>query len=228
LGGKMRPSISRICAITAVAIIVPVVVLSQTQVKSLVLAGHEGSVPVRQIRRKNYVEVAALAQMANGSIIFNGDQMTLTLPSVPENVARAASPNPAVRAGFSREFLNAAIQEMSAIREWRNTLANAIANQIPLGQAGLGQYQAQASTNLRLTQVAVATDSDRSAAQLFANDYGKMKQLNDKYVAQAASLSYIPTDSLGNDQLDQSIIACGQSLESMTATGQFVDNGACN
>jgi hypothetical protein len=224
----MRPGISLICAIAAVAIIVPVVVLSETQIKSLVLDGHEGSVPVRQIRGRNYVEVEALAQVANGSISFNGDEMTLTLPSVPENAASAASPNPAVGAGFSREFLNVAIQEMSAIREWRDALENAITNQIPLGQAGLGQHQAQASTNLRLTQVAVATDSDRSAAQLFANDYGKMRQLNDKYVAQAASLSYIPTDSLTNDQLDQNIIACGQLLESMTATGQFVDNGACN
>jgi hypothetical protein len=223
----MRVGISRICAIAAVATIVPVIVLSDPQVKSLVVAGHEGSVAVREIRGKNYVEIAALAQLTNGSMSFTGDQVTLTL-SVPENAGSTASPNPAVRAGFSREFLNAAIQEISAIREWRNILEKTITSQIPLGQAGLGQYQAEASTSLRLAQVAVATDSDRSAAQLFATDYGNMKQLNDKYVAQAASLSYIPTDSLSNDQLDQSIIACGRSLESMTATGQFLDSGACN
>lgn len=97
-----------------------------------------------------------------------------------------------------------------------------------MGQSWLAPYEARATTNLRLVQVATITDADRSAAQMVVNDYQKMKQLSDKYVAQRASLSYTERDSLENDALNHSIIACGKSLEAMSAGGQFVDDGACD
>jgi len=226
----MTSRISRLCAIVAAAAILPAIVISQAQVKTLVLAGHQGSIPVRQFRGKSYVEVDALAQLASGSVSFNGAQVTLAIPAGGENQsgAEASNPNQAQKAGLSKEFLRTAIGELSAIRDWRAALENAIANQIPLSQIPLSQYQGQASTDLRLLQVAASTDDDHSAVGLFANEYEKMKQLNDNYASQTASLTYIPPNSLSNDQLNQSVIACRQSLEAITSSGQFVDNGACN
>jgi hypothetical protein len=202
--------------------------MSQGQIKSLILSGHTDSVPVRQLNGKNYVEIEALARTANGSLSFSGDQIVLTLPPPGENAATAADAPAAPKPGFSRDFLRAGIESWSTIREWHIALASAIENQFPLGQSWLTPYQSVATTNLRLAQVAASTDSDRSAAQLIANVYEKMRQLNDKYVAQRGDLSYIAPDSLKNDPLDQSIIACGRSLGAMAASGQFADDGTCH
>jgi hypothetical protein len=222
----VREKISCACVILAMAMILPAKIMSQGQIKNLVLSGHAGGVSVAQINGKNYVEIEALARIANGSLSFKGNQITLTLPTGGN--ATTGGVGPAAATGFSRAFLRSGIEELSTIGEWHGALESAIDNQIPVGQSWLAPYAARATTNLRLVQVATITDADRSAAQLVANDYQKMKQLSDKYVAQRASLSYIERDSLENDALNQSVIACGKSLEAMAAGGQFVDDGACD
>jgi hypothetical protein len=201
---------------------------SEAHIKTLALAGYMGSVPVRQIHGKSYVEVEALARLASGSVSFHQDQITLTLPASQENAVTAAAASQPAKEGFSRDFLRAWIEEMSTIREWHSALESGIRNQIPIWQAWLEPYQSRATTNLQLAQAVATTDADHSAAQLIVNDYEKMKQLNDKYVGRAASARYIAPGSLANDALDQSVVACGQSLEAMAANGQFVDDGICD
>jgi hypothetical protein len=142
--------------------------------------------------------------------------------------ALAAAASPAANTGFSREFLRAWIDEMGTILEWHGALASAIGTKYALTQDGLEPYQARAMKNLRLAQAAAKTDADQKAAQLIMNEYQKMKQLSDKYLAKRAILSYIELDTLKNDALDQSIIACGKSLAAMAASGQFKDDGACH
>ena len=220
--------------VATVAMLVVVVGLVQAaqQGTVLVLNGYSGTVPVMQVNGKNYVNVEALARVTNGSMSFNGNQIVLTLaaagsgggPAAPQQAAPPASQN----TGFSKEFLTAAIEEMSTLREWHSALASAIANGFPVTGELAAPYQAQAATNLRLMQVAVSTQSDQGAAQLISNAYQKMKQLSDKYVAKRANLEFVGPDALKNDPLDQSLIACGVSLRSMAGSGQFVDDGTCD
>lgn len=224
----MRHKMPHVATIVALTMIAPLLVFSQGQINTLVVAGHQGSVPVTQLNGKNYVEVNALARVANGTVSFNGNQITLTLPPPGDSTTAVGAASPAAKTGFSREFLRAGIEAMSTIREWHIALASAIENQFPLDKSWLTTYQSQATTNLRLAQVAASADSDRNAAQLIANVYQNMKQLSDKYVAMRGNLTYIAPDSLKNDPLDQSIIACGRSLGAMAASGQFVDDGACH
>ena len=218
----MKIKIRRIAAVATLGLTMPLIAVSQGAIKHLVLAGYEGSVPVKQIEGKDFVEIEALAQLGKGTVSFNGEQVTLTLPASAQATAEAANER------FSREFLRAWIEEMATIREWHTALATAVRSQAPIWQSWLGPYQAHASTNLQLVQVSEVTDADRKAATLVSNEYETMKQLNDKYVAQRASVSYIAPDSLANDPLDHSVSACGQALESMAATGRFVDNGSCH
>jgi hypothetical protein len=198
----------------------------------LVLNGYSGTVPVMQVNGKNYVNVEALARVTNGSMSFNGNQIVLTLAASGSGGGAAASqqaaPPASQNAGFSKEFLTAAIEEMSTVREWHSALASAITNGFPVTGELAAPYQAQAATNLRLMQVAVSTQSDQEAAQLISNAYQKMKQLSDKYVAKRANLEFVGPNALKNDPLDQSLIACGMSLRSMAGSGQFVDDGTCD
>jgi hypothetical protein len=203
----------------------------------LVLSGYHGTVPVTQMNGKNYVSVEALARATNGSMSFNGNQIVLTLPGAgggggavsQQAMQQTAQPQPAPQnIGFSKQFLTAAIEEMSTLREWHSALATAIANGFPVTAELVAPYQAQSVTNLRLMQVAVSTQSDQSAAQLISNAFQKMKQLSDKYVAKRANLDFVSPDALKNDSLNQGLIACGKSLGAMAANGQFVDDGTCN
>ncbi len=230
----MNEKTRSVWVVAAVAMFVVVVGLAQAaqQGTVLVLNGYTETVPVMQVNGKNYVNVEALARATNGSMSFNGNQIVLTLPAAGSGGGTAASQQAAPAAsqntGFSKEFLTAAIEEMSTLREWHSALASAIANGFPVTGELVAPYQAQAVTNLRLMQVAVSTQSDQGAAQLISNAYQKMKQLSDKYVAKRANLEFVGPNALKNDPLDQSLIACGKSLRSMAGNGQFVDDGTCD
>ncbi len=206
--------------IVALAMIVPVLAMSQGKIQRMAVSGYTGSAPVTQINGKNYGDVEALTQLVSGSLSFQGNQMTLTLTG---NEAAPAED----KVGLSKDFLRAGIEEMSTIREWHSALATAIENQFPVTREVLGPYETSATKNLRLAQVAATTDADRKAAQLITNYFQKMKQLSDSFLAKRTAATYINADALTNDTLDQSVIACGRSLGAMAASGQFTDDGTC-
>jgi len=204
---------------------IPVVALSQAaqQSKTLVVNGLSGQVNVMQVNGRSYVDLETLARIANGTIGFQGNQITLTLPGAGAAALAAPPPNP----GFSKEFLKAGIEEMASIREWRIALTNAIQRGYPVTEDWIAGYRGEAAQNLRLASVAVTTDSDRNALQLLTNEFNNMKKLSDRFVQANKNMNYVAPDALNNDPLDQKILACAHSLASMASTGQFVDDGSC-
>jgi hypothetical protein len=149
----------------------------------------------------------------------------ITLTAGPSS---AAAEGAKANRAFSRDFLGAMIEERDAIREWHSALASAVGTKYALTPQGLGPYQARAMTNLRLALAAAKTDADQDAAPLILNEYQKMEQLSDKYLAKRAILSYIELGALQDDELDQSVIACEKSLEAMAASGQFMEDEGCH
>jgi hypothetical protein len=117
---------------------------------------------------------------------------------------------------------------MATVREWHTALAAAIQNGTPVAANWLAPYRNQAATNLRLASVAIQTTSDRRAFQLLTNEFQNMAKLADNYIAARNNMTYVSPDALQNDDLNQRIVACGHSLGSMAASGQFVDDGSCN
>ena len=97
----------------------------------LVVSGHTGSIPVSQINGKNYVQVEALAQLVSGTLSYGTNQMTLTLGG---NEPAAAEE----KAGLSRDFLRAAIEEMSTLREWHTALFNCRRESVSGDTGGIG------------------------------------------------------------------------------------------
>jgi hypothetical protein len=227
----MRKRLSSLATpILLVILVVPVLALSQAaqQTRTLIVNGQPGQATVVQVNGRSYVDVEALARITNGSLGFNGNQITLTLPSAASTSApTAASASPSADAGLSRGFLKAGIEAMSLVREWHSALANAIKNGFPISGSWLAGYRGQAAAALRLASVAVSTDSDRSAIQLLTNAFNFMDSLSNQYVAARQSLDYISPDALANDPLDQKLVNCGHSLAAMVASGQFVDDGSC-
>ena len=83
--------------------------LAQTspQTRTLVVNGHSGEAPVIQSNGRVFVDLAALANIANGSLNFNANQIVLTLPQANADTSQSAS----AATGLSRGFMNAAIEE---------------------------------------------------------------------------------------------------------------------
>src|SRR5271156_1771099 len=89
---------------------------------SLILSGHPGQAPLTQINGRPYVAVDELARLMSGALSYQGRQITLTLPaaaSAANSIPLASQP---ATSGFSRDFLNATIETLSDIREWRSAL----------------------------------------------------------------------------------------------------------
>ena len=209
--------------VLAGALLFPYTAEPQAGVQSLVVSGGSGSAPVKQISGRNYVNVEDLARAANGSLTFNGGQVTLTLGST----ASSTTTTPAQQDKFSSGFARAGIEALSSMREWHTALASAIENGYPVTQQLMDRYQGQAATALRLAQAAVVTEDDQQGIQLIDGEYQKMKQLSDKYISMRANMNYVAPDALQNDPSNQSLVACGKALGGMTASGEFAQQATC-
>jgi hypothetical protein len=195
---------------------------------SFVLSGHSGRAPLIQINGRSYVAVDALAQLMSGSLSYQGSQITLTLPAPASAASVVPLASQHASSGFSKDFLNATIETLSDIREWRSALLNAVQNGFPVTEAWMDNYRAQASKNLHLAAIAVTTNSDRNAFQLLSKEFDHMQELGNKILTARKKLNYITPDSVKKDPLDQKILNCARSLAAMAASGRFQDNGSCN
>jgi hypothetical protein len=197
--------------------------LAGQQDGSLVVAGHVGQAPVTQFNGHPYVAIDALARLMNGSLGYRGNEITLTLPGA----AGAAASQPTSRA-LSRDSLNATIETMGDVREWRSALLVAAQNQYQAIAAWMDPYQAAAAKNLHLASVAAITDSDREALQLLNKEFSHMQQLHNKVLAARKNLSYITSETLEKDPLDQKVLKCAHALGVMAVKGVFQDDGSCH
>jgi hypothetical protein len=230
----MRTRQSFVWMLAGVLLAVSGVAVAQdaNQNRTLIVNGQSENVPVIQVNGRSYVDLEALTRAANGSLSFSGNQIALTLPgsSAITNATPAppAAPPPAANPGFSQAFLKAGIEQMATVREWHTALAAAIQNGTPVAANWLAPYRNQAAINLRLASVAIQTNSDRRALQLLTNEFQNMSNLADKYITARNNMTYISPDALQNDDLNQRIVACGHTLGSIAASGQFADDGSCN
>jgi hypothetical protein len=192
--------------------------------ETLTVGGFTGQAPVTRINGSSYVAIDALARLMNGSLAYQANQIILTIPAAAAVPSSGQHTNP----GFSKEFLKGSIETMSDIREWRSALLNAIENSYPIKDAWMADYLAQAARNLRLTSVAVTTDSDRKMLPLLQKEFDHMQALGNKILAARKNMNYITPESVKKDPLDQKILNCARSLAEMAANGEFQDVGTCN
>jgi hypothetical protein len=213
-----------------VLLYVPVAGVAQTPAPggTLAVAGHAGQVPVVKMNGKTYVDVESLARLTGGSLSFQTNQTTLTLPASPVSPQPTPAPVAAKPPGFSVEFLKAGIEEMSVIREWRSALVNAVQTNSPVNDDWVSGYRRAADSKLTLAEAAAITEPDRQASVMLRNEFNNMQQMSDQFVAMKKNMNYISPDSFDNNPLDQQILSCSRALASMAASGQVQDDISCH
>jgi hypothetical protein len=221
-----RNSIRRSMMLVA-ALLLPLRALRAQQTSSLTIDGQQGQARVIQVQGKNYVEVDELARITGGSLRFVGIEIILTLPPRGDMSPQAVQSAPTPTVGYSTQFLNAGIEAMREIVEWHAALKNAIERQYPLSDDWLGNFRRQAESSLKHSEAAATTDMDRRALPLLVNEFNNMAALTDTYLKITASRDYLAPDSLSGDPLEQKVLTCWRSLESMASSRQFVDDGSC-
>jgi hypothetical protein len=197
--------------------------------RTLIVNGQPGEAPVVQLKGRSYIDVEALARLTGGALSFKGDQITLTLPASAASPATATPPaSEPANSALSKDFLKAGIEDIAVIREWRTALVNAVRNGYPVTDDSDNSYRNQAAKDLRLVSVAVSTDSDRRAYQLFSKELSNMQSFSNEIIAAHDSMQNISPDALKDDALEQQTLSCVRSLTSMVSSGQFQDDGTCH
>ncbi len=208
-----------------IALALPVFISAQSapHPQTLVVNGQAGKTTVVQVNGRSFVDVEALAQIANGTVAFKDNQITLTVPASASSGASGQQSPP----GFSKEFLSAAIESIAAVREWRTGIATAIENSISVTDSWVSAFQRQANDSLRQASVAAITGTDRATLQLLTNEYNNMQKWSDQIIAARKTLQYMSADQMSSDPLFQQILTCSHSLATVVASGQFQDEPAC-
>jgi hypothetical protein len=223
----MRRNTIRTSMMLVTILLLPLLVLAAQEASALLIEGQQGQTRVIQVQGKNYVEVDELARITGGSLRFVGNHIILTLPRSGDASSQAVQSAPAPAVGLSRPFLAAGIETMREILEWHAALKTAIERGYPLSDEWFRNFRRQIQASLKHTEAMASTDMDRKALPLLVNEFNNMEVLNDRYLKITASRDYIAPDSLSSDPLEQKLLTCWHSLESMASSNQFVDDGSC-
>lgn len=223
----MKLTIPVIATMLTALLMLPAQGIAQTTHKAatFTVAGHAGEAQLLQVNGKSYVEVETLARLTQGTLSFKTNQTILTLHATD---AEAPAPAPNAKAGFSKSFTQAGIEEMSAIREWRNVIVNAVQANTPVAEDSLSSQHRLAEKNLALASAAVSTDDDRSALPLLTTEVNNIQKLSDLYIAMRNKAAFISTDEFHNGPLEDQILNCAQGFVSMTESHEFQDQAACH
>ncbi len=201
--------------------------------RTLVINDQSGKVAVMQVEDRTYIDLKRMAQIAHGSISYEGNRIVLDVPCTSTcEPMKMAEPEQPTAVGLSREFVRAGIEEMSLMREWASTLANAAQNGYPITDTWVAGYRAQAQSGLAIASAAVSTDADRTAFQLLRTEFDNVQtwsnRLLDARKSMGAANYALSPDALKNEPLSQKIISCGRFLGQMFGSGSFQDDASCH
>jgi hypothetical protein len=222
----MKMIISIIAALLTALLILPAKVSSQTPQKAttFTITGHAGEARILQINGKSYVEIESLARLTQGTLSFKANQTTLTLPS-SNSGGQASAPH--AKAGFSTAFVQAGIEEMGVIREWRIAIVNAVQKNTPVSEEWVSTHHRLADKTLSLASAAASTDDDRNAFPLLTAEFNNMQKLSELYLALRKQASFISPDNF-DISLEEQILSCARGFVSMTENHEFQDQASCH
>jgi hypothetical protein len=203
------------------------------QFRTLVVNDYSGKVALLEMGDKTYIELRRLAEVAHGSIAYEGSRVILTLPgaaaSAPASTVKSEEPN---ASALTRDFIKAGIEEISLMREWASTLANAIQNGYPVNESWVASYRSRAQSGLGLVSAAVSSDGDRNGFQLLQKEFDAVQEWSSKLLEARTSMNAakyaLSPAALQNDPLSQKIVTCGRYLGQMLAGGVFQDDPSCH
>ena len=195
---------------------------------TLVITGNSEQAPITRISGHPYIDVEALARITHATVRYVGSQIILTLPNAAPQPTSAETAPVAKTPQLSGAFLAAEIEALTAIREWRVSLVNAVRYQYPIANNWIDPLHRFADEKLQLAAAAATTEPDQKTLELLRNEFTNMQQESDSLLAIRAQVREVRPDMMDNNPQDQKILACERALAQVAASKQFQDDPSCH
>jgi hypothetical protein len=202
-----------------------VLAAQRTPDKRLIVNGKSASTAALQIDGHSYVDIETLAQITNGSVKFEPDQIVLTFPSSSSDAATAQ-----VEPGLSKAFASSAIATLAEMKEWRGALGTLVTYGLAVDDRWAQIYRQRVEASLEQANVAASTDSDHNALQLLNTQFANLAKWESVVTAERQNLDGARTvapNSLQNDPVLMKFSSCGKFLSTMLGSGVFSRNSSC-
>jgi hypothetical protein len=217
-------------------------VAQDTPTRTLIVNGQALDAGVVLVEGRSYVDIEGLAEGMGGSVTFEANQISLTIPgpppsAAPETPSPSAAPEtpppstvPQTPEGMSKEFQKIAVFTLAEMREWKGAISTVVTSGIPVVGTWSQDYHDRGEADLMQAALAASTEPDRQALQLLQQEFALLAKWADTVLGEREALNAdrtIDPNSLRNDQSLAKISKCGQFLSSMIVSGTFSDDSSC-
>jgi hypothetical protein len=200
--------------------------------RTLVVNGRTVDTAVVEVEGRSYVDIEGLAQIIGGSVNFEPNQITLTLPE-PAPAATPADASAAAPPGaddMSKQFQQLAVFTLAEMREWRGAISAVVTSGVPVVGTWPDDYHDRDGNDLLQATLAASTVQDNQAVQLLQQEYALLTDWANQVLSERKALDAarsIDPNTLQSDQALAKISKCGQFLSSMIVGGNFYDDSSC-
>ena len=200
--------------------------------RTLVVNGRTVDTAVVEVEGRSYVDIEGLAQIIGGSVTFEPNQITLTLPepapaATPTDASAAA---PQAADDMSKQFQQLAVFTLAEMREWRGAISAVVTSGVPVVGTWPDDYHDRVGNDLLQATLTASTVQDNQAVQLLQQEFALLTDWSNQIVAERKNMDAarsIDPNTLQNDQALAKISKCGQFLSSMIVGGNFYDDSSC-
>jgi hypothetical protein len=208
-------------------------VAQDTPARTLIVNGQTLDAGVVLIEGRSYVDIEGLAEGMGGSVTFEANQISLTIPGPPPSAAPQTPPPSTAQQtpeGMSKDFQKIAVFTLAEMREWKGAIGTVVTSGIPVVGTWSQDYHDRGEADLMQAALAASTEPDRQALQLLQQQFTRLTEWADNVLGEREALNAdrtIDPNSLQNDQSLAKISKCGQFLSSMIVSGTFSDDSSC-
>ncbi len=217
-------------------------VAQDTPTRTLSVNGKTVHAGVVLVEGRSYVDIEGLAEGMGGSVTFEANQISLTIPglppsAVPQTPPPSAAPQapppstaPQTPEGMSKDFQKIAVITLAEMREWKGAVGSVVTSGIPVVGTWSQDYHDRIDADLMQAALAASTEPDRQALELLQQQLTRLSEWADTVLGEREALNAdrtINPNSLQNDQSLAKISQCGQFLSSMIVSGTFSDDSSC-
>jgi len=230
----MNPSRKFLLFLLGLGIILSVceTVAQDKPIRTLVVNGRTVDTAVVEVEGRSYVDIEGLAQIIGGSVNFEPNQITLTLPepapaAAPADASAAAPPS---ADDMSKQFQQLAVFTLAEMREWRGAISAVVTSGAPVVGTWPDDYHDRVGNDLLQATLGASTVQDNQAVQLLQQEYALLTDWANQVLSERKALDAarsIDPNALQNDQALAKISKCGQFLSSMIVGGNFYDDSSC-
>jgi hypothetical protein len=223
---KRHPTIRRVTILGFVLSLGVVLLAQRAPDKRLVINGKSTNVTVLQLNGHSYLDIETVAQIINGSVKFETNQVALTIPN-----ANFDTSSPQDNARLSKDFASSAISTLAEMKEWKGTLGTLVKFGLAVDDSWAQVYHERVQLSLDQTSVAASTNADHSALQLLNTQFANLAKWEGVVIKERQDLNGARTvapESLQNDPILTKFSSCARFLGGMLGSGFFANNPSCN